>query len=51
MEKKDKGKEEEEEEEGGGWVGGVDGCFQALHSHVAVIPTNLPMIQCGFAVP
>lgn len=30
--------------EGGG---GGDGCFQALHSDVAVIPTNLPAIQCG----
>lgn len=27
--------------------GGGDGCFQALHSDVAVIPTNLPVIQCG----
>lgn len=27
--------------------GGGDGCFQALHSDVTVIPTNLVVIQCG----
>lgn len=27
--------------------GGGDGCFQALHSDVAVIQTNVPVIQCG----
>lgn len=26
---------------------GGDGCFQALHSDVAVIQTNVPVIQCG----
>lgn len=28
-------------------MGGADGCFQALHSDVAVIQTNVPVIQCG----
>lgn len=26
---------------------GGDGCFQALHSDVAVIQTNVPVTQCG----